>query len=151
MISVPFCLIGFAFFFAMIMTSISCKNNEISQFKSTLSPELLQKYKNITNMRFKIWLEGLVLGLVVGVVVSYLLIGKTNKLGRASVLTAIMLVVNYMYYMLYPKPVYMLNLLENMKQVKEYNDVYREMQFKYHLGLLFGVVAYFMISMGLME
>lgn len=151
MISVPYCLIGFAFFFAMIMTSLSCKEMEVTEFKETLDSELLQKYREIVNMRFRIWIEGLVLGLVVGVLFAYFLGSKTNRLGRACMLTAIMLFVNYMYYIMYPKPVYMLTELKNMKQVKEWNDVYKLMQFKYHLGLLFGIVAYFMISMGIME
>ena len=151
MYSISISIAGYAFFFGMMMTSLSCKNLEVKEFKDTLNPELLEKYKSITEMRFKIWLEGLVLGIICAVFYLFYFGSKMDRFSRAGIVTTIILFVNYIYYMLYPKNEYMVTQLKNMKQVKEWNDVYKTMQFKYHFGLLLGVFAYFFICLGFFE
>jgi len=56
-----------------------------------------------------------------------------------------------MYYMLYPKSAYMVNNLENKDQSSKWLAVYKTMQYKYHVGMILGLVGYFLLSYGLLK
>lgn len=143
-----YCLIALIFLFAMIFTMNSCKNIETTEFQNVLSPEQYEIYKQIVKRRMNDWVEGMIVGMIIGLIIVYLNYDKmrNNKLGIACLFTSVTLFVNYMYYTLKPKPVWMLNYLTDMKQVKEWLDVYKMMKFRYHLGAVFGIIAYFILS-----
>jgi uncharacterized membrane protein YkgB len=48
---------------------------------------------------------------------------------------------NYFYYMLSPKTDWMLNHVKNPEETKAWLQMYREMQFNYHLGLVLGIIG----------
>ncbi len=143
-----YCLIALIFLFAMIFTMNSCNNIENTEFHNVLSEEQYQIYKQIVKRRMNDWIEGMVVGMIIGLIIVYLNYDKlkNNKFGIACLFTSVTLFVNYMYYTLKPKPVWMLNYLNDMKQVKEWLDVYKTMKFRYHLGAVFGIIAYFILS-----
>lgn len=138
--------IGFALLFGMLFCIFSSKNIEQKQFKNTLNQQQLNIYKSIVDFRFNIWLQGMLLGFIVAVVVSYNISESFNTFGNALLFTAVLLTVNYLYYMLYPKPAWMLDYTKNRKQVKEWLDLYRFMKNRYHWGLLIGIAAFYLIS-----
>ena len=54
---------------------------------------------------------------------------------------AITLATNYFYYILHPKSDYMILHLEEESQRLIWLKVYRNMQVKYHIGLVLGIIA----------
>ena len=48
---------------------------------------------------------------------------------------------NYFYYILSPKSDWMLNHINDKDQVKAWLQMYREMSFNYHAGLVLGILA----------
>ena len=70
-----YCVIAFALLGSMIFMLINVdKNDKIMYFLSLLNPEQQQIYKNITQERMNIYLQGFVLGIILGII--YL---KTTK------------------------------------------------------------------------
>ena len=143
--------IGFALLFGMLFCIFSARNIEQQEFINTLDAKQLDIYKSIITFRFNLWLQGLVLGIAVAVAVLYFLNAKFNTYGNALLFTAILLFVNYMFYVLYPKPAWMLEFTKNNKQVKEWLDVYKFMRVRYHWGMLAGIAAFFLLSLSFFD
>jgi len=143
--------IGFALLFGMLFCIFSSKNIEQKEFKHSLDQEQLNIYKQIVEFRFNIWLQGMLLGLIVAVGVCYYLQENFNTFGNALLFTAILLFTNYMFYMLYPKPAWMLDFTRNHQQVQEWVDLYKTMSGRYHWGMLFGVGAFYLLSLAFFD
>lgn len=143
--------IGFALLFGMLFCIFSARNIEQQDFVDSLDEKQLEIYKSITTYRFNLWLQGMVLGLIVAVAVLYFLNSKFNTFGNALLFTAILLFVNYLFYMLYPKPAWMLEFTRNQKQVKEWLDVYKFMKTRYHWGMIAGVAAFYLLSLAFFD
>jgi len=143
--------IGFALLFGMLFCIFSAKNIEQQDLIDSLDEKQLEIYKSIISFRFNLWLQGMILGLAVAFVALYFLNSKFNVYGNALLFTAILLFVNYMFYTLYPKPAWMLDYTKNMKQVKEWLDVYQFMRNRFHWGMLAGVAAFFLLSLAFFD
>ena len=97
-------------------------------------------------MRKTIYLQGLILGFVCSLI--FLFINKF-KSKQVILLTSISItfVINYFYYILYPKKKYMISILNSKKENKAWLKIYKTMQIRYHVGFLFGLgAAFFMQS-----
>jgi len=143
--------IGFALLIGMAFCIFSSRNIESQEFVRTLDKKQLDIYKSIVEFRFNLWLQGLVLGLIIAVIICMYISSYFNNYGCALLFTAILLFVNYMFYSMYPKPAWMLDYTKNLKQVKEWLDVYQFMKNRYHLGILCGIVAFFLLSYAYFE
>ena len=143
--------IGFALLIGMAFCIFSSRNIESQEFVRTLDKKQLDIYKSIVEFRFNLWLQGLVLGLIIAVIICLYISSYFNNYGCALLFTAILLFVNYMFYSMYPKPAWMLDYTKNLKQVKEWLDVYQFMKNRYHLGILCGIVAFFLLSYAYFE
>jgi len=139
MISLIF-IIGMIYFY-----TITGNNVIVNKYKKILSPELQQKYEQIKNERMKISYQGYILGFILSIgIILYNLKLKGTKLSNLSLIcitTATMFITNYFYYILYPKTDWMLNYLQNKDEIKGWLEMYREMQFNYHMGLTLGIIA----------
>jgi len=140
-----YCLISLVFLFGMIFTMWGCRDVK-NNFLNILSKEQLHIYNQIVEMRLSIWFRGLVLGIILGLIVMYI-IKQNNKMNNyvwtgCCIFTAIALATNYFYYMLAPKPLYMVDFLKDMKQVKEWYNVYLCMSYRYHLGMFLSIPFY---------
>ena len=51
------------------------------------------------------------------------------------------MLVNYFFYILYPKKQYMLQYLDKKNENIAWLKIYRKMQFRYHLAFLLGTIA----------
>ena len=115
----------------------------LDSFMDSLSSEQKKTYEEIVNNRRSIYFKGYGLGLVIAIL--YIIINKqTLKIGKYASLCligSIMFVTNYFFYILHPKGKFMLNYLNGKKQIDEWVQVYKKMQFDYHIGMLFGVIA----------
>ena len=61
--------------------------------------------------------------------------------GLVCIVGAITLLCNYLFYIIHPKSDYMVLHLDSKGQREAWLDIYRHMQLKYHMGLVFGIIA----------
>ena len=116
-------------------------------FRKLLNQEQLQVYNSITKERMSIYIQGLILGILLAVLVTFNSSLKgTNKL---CVFVVIALGVNYLFYTLHPKSTYMLLHLKSQQQNAAWLNIYKEMKLRCKLGLLLGLVGYVLLGNGL--
>ena len=139
MISVIF-LIGMIYFY-----NISDKSEIVNNYKSSLSSDLQKRYDKISEERRMISYKGYVLGFILSLgIIFYNLKIKGQKLGTTSLVCIVLataFVTNYFYYIIHPKSDWMLNHIQNKQEVRAWLQMYREMQYNYHMGLVLGIIA----------
>ena len=142
-----FCLIGAALLGSMIMTMlVSKKSKPFVTFMSLLDDNQQQIYKSVIRERTNIYVQGLVIGVALALLITYHTGFKT--IGNVCLFIVVSLGFNWAYYLLYPKTTYMLNHLSSSDQVKAWLAIYREMKFRSYSGLLLGIVGYLLIAVG---
>jgi hypothetical protein len=118
---------------------------------AALSPQELKAYERIIVERRRIYLEGYLVGLVLSFLIIVMNIWQSLPLGRLSMVCtvgAVTLITNYFYYMLSPKPDLLVVRLAEPAKRELWQQVYRRMQVKYHVGLLLGIVAAMLLAGG---
>lgn len=140
------CSIGLMFLIAnLYVTFTADKIKQKQDFYNTLSSDKIEKYEAIINERRTIYLKGYGLGLILAFIFLFLYekFGWNDKkrLNKVCFIGGITLLVNYFYYMLSPKTDYMILHLNEENQRKEWLNINKTMQFKYHIGLLLGILA----------
>lgn len=134
-----YCLVSFALIGASIYTILnyaSCK-----EFEKSLDEEQLASYKKIVGERRNLYIWGLILGILLSVLYIYFG-GKHNN----CVFTAIIFGTQFMFYMLAPKGRTMMEMLKNEEQLKLYAKLHRNMQFKFFMGALIGIVGFLILG-----
>jgi hypothetical protein len=134
----------------------SCSNdNRKQEFKNTLTKGQQVLYEKIIQERKKIYYGGFLLGIVLSFIAVYfgnkLLFSKNSKssaLPKICMIASITFVTNYLFYILYPKTDYMLLHLNDKTQIQGWLNIYKKMQFKFHLGFILGIVAVIIYSYG---
>ena len=148
------CLIASALFGSMIYLMLGNKKTKlIDDFIESLGEETSEYkgetvklkliYKDIVDKRLKIYLAGLSLGLIVGLI--YITTAK-NSIHRTCLFTSLVLVITYTFYMIFPKGDYMLNHLKNQDMNNKWLLVYKEMKYRHYMGLLLGASSYMIIA-----
>jgi hypothetical protein len=118
-----------------------------SQMKQNLSQHLndeeQKQYEDIIIMRRNIYMKGLVLGVIIALSITFVFppLKKTNRSGRLFLAVSITFFVNYFYYILHPKDKYMIEILNTKEENESWLAIYKTMQFRYHIGFLFGLAA----------
>lgn len=137
-------IIGLGLLGGSALTGISslycsaCKDFELS-----LSSEQLAKYRRVTKNRFMHYIIGLIIGMVLAVLYFYAMCYRTGQdlsYKHVSVILAILLGTQYLYYMLASKQ-YILPDLTNDQQREKYLAVHKTMMFRYHLGIVLGLIG----------
>lgn len=129
-----------------------CATLATTFYDSSINKDLIQQllpkeqiiYQEITNKRCSIYYSGLLLGVVIACIFIYLT-KSTNYYYKLFSAIAITFFINYFYYILYPKPIYMLEILDTNKENKAWLKIYRYMQIRYHLAFLFGLCFAFFL------
>ena len=135
--------IYFGLTFAFLFATLSCTfiNKDIkSDLVSLLTEEEVKTYQEIINFRIKIYYQGLILGIILYIL--YLQFSMNKNIYVAIVIT---FVINYFYYILYPKPLYMIQVLDTKEENEAWLNIYKEYQYKYHFAFLFGLIFSFFI------
>jgi len=138
------CSLGIAFFIANLVVTYSAdKIFDKKRFYKTLTPELIERYEAIIQERRDIYIRGYIWGLILALVAIFY--GqhskKMNVTSTVCVGAGITLLVNYLYYILYPKSDTMIIHLYREDQRVEWHKIYRSMQLNYHIGLVLGIIA----------
>lgn len=102
------------------------RNDVVQKYKSSLSPELQDRYQKIKEERMKISCQGYGLGLVLALFVILTLRRKMNTLGLVCTVVAVSFVTNYFYYTLSPKSDWMLPHMNSKEEVNAWLMMYRE-------------------------
>ena len=140
------CSISLVFIIAMIYFYNSTSNNEVvKHYKSKLPSDLQVLYDKIAAERQMISYKGFGLGFIISLfIIFYNLNIKSGKLNNTSIVCIVVatsFLTNYFFYMLSPKSKWMLNYLNDKEQVKAWLQMYKAMQFNYHLGLVLGIIG----------
>ena len=134
------CVIAAALMGSMIYMLFSCnKNDKIIYFMSLLNPKQQEIYKNITQERLSIYLQGWTLGLILGLI--YLNYYASKGTPTYCIFVALVLGATYIHYTLMPKSTYMLEHIENAEQARAWLEIYRKMKKNCHMGMVLGVAA----------
>ena len=145
------CIIAVIFLMANIFTIVSCNSDNYKQnFKNLLTKQQNLIYEKIITERTIIYYSGYALGIILSILTIFIMT-KIMKIKFATtslvcIIGAITFTTNYLYYILYPKSDYMLLHLNDKKQIEGWLDIYKTMQFKFHLGFVFGIIAVIIFS-----
>lgn len=140
------CMISAIFIIGMIyFYNMTGKSEIVKHYKSSLSSDLQNKYDKISKERLTISYQGYILGFILSLgIIFYNLQIKGSRMSNTALVCTIVatsFITNYFYYMLYPKSEWMLNHLQNKEEIKAWLQMYREMQYNYHMGLTLGIIA----------
>ena len=140
------CIISTIFVIGMIyFYNLTDKSVIVKHYKSSLSSDLQKRYDKISKERTNISYQGYILGVILSLgIIFYNLKIKGSKMNTTSlvcIVVATAFVTNYFYYMLSPKSDWMLNHMNKQEEVKAWLQMYREMQYNYHMGLVLGIIA----------
>ncbi len=145
------CAVSCAIAFVLIIANVYCcslgsKRDLINELISKLSHENQERYKKIANERRGIYFTGLFLGFILSMLLlmccrSYFLTSNGSRGGLLCMVGAVTLSVNYFYYILTPKTDWMVLHLKSDEEREAWLKVYRNMQYNYHTGLIFGILA----------
>ena len=96
-------------------------------------------YRNVTQERLNIYLQGFVLGTVIAIVYLKTFANKNQPI--YCIFVALVLGVAYVHYTIMPKSTYMLEHIDNAEQAKAWLEIYKLMKTRCQLGMLLGVIA----------
>lgn len=143
------CFVAIVFLIANLYVSFTADKGVLKRdFYSVLNDHQISKYNELVKERRNIYLQGYFVGFVVAIIFILLTQrgGKLFNMGVICIAGAITLVVNYLYYMLYPKRDFMILHLNNLEQKQAWLNIYKHMQYKYHIGLVLGIIASMLLA-----
>ena len=151
MVCTTSCIVAGAFIISSIFVCLRVD-------KSTLKDPLFQllsnknkdRYINIANERKYIYLKGFGLGFMISLLALFVLnnnkMFKVNKLVNICFVLATSFSVNYFFYILHPKSDYMVLHLKDDSEKHAWLNIYKTMQFNYHLGFALGLAGMIFIG-----
>jgi hypothetical protein len=143
------CFVAVVFLVANVYVAFTADKGLLKRdFYKVLSDKQIEKYDELVRERRNIYLQGYFVGFILALI--FIVIthrgGKLFNTGVVCFAGGITLVVNYLYYMLYPKRDFMILHLDNLEQKQAWLNIYKHMQYKYHMGLVLGIIASMLIA-----
>ena len=135
------CAIAFVLLLSSILMHFFIDKKD--DFLLTLNADQKKKYKDIIQERFKIYIFGMILGLVLGFLYVYIYNEDRFKVCK---FVAIVLVTKLTFYYFYPKSDFMLYHLTETEQVKAWTDVYRNYKNAWRNSLIIATISYILLS-----
>ena len=149
MTCVSYCLLGAALLGSSILAMMTSKTAGVfKHFQNMLDEDQKATYHRIINERTTIYVQSLLLGIVLAILVTFNLKKLDNK-SRVCLFILIALGTNYLMYSLYPKSTYMLEHLKNKDQNRAWLAIYKEMKLRCKLGLVLGALGYLILAQGM--
>lgn len=140
------CSIAAVFIIGKIYFYNATTNSQVvNHYKEKLPTHLKNLYDKLSNERLKISIYGYILGFILSLfIIFYNLSLKREKLSNISLICIVIsscFLTNYFYYTLTPKSDWMLNHINNREQSRLWLEMYKNMSFYYHSGLVLGIIA----------
>ena len=143
-----YCLVGAAFLGSMVLTMLASKKSKrFNDFMMMLDEDQKQIYKSVIDERMSLYIQGMVLGIVVGIIIVFN--SKVSHTVKICMFITIALGINYLYYILSPKSTYMLEHLSSVEQNVAWMGIYKEMKLRSHIGAVMGILGYVLIGRGM--
>lgn len=150
MVCINSCLIAVVLLSGTIATMITSKTSpNFRKFNDTLTKEQQKLYHNITVERLRIYIEGMILGLITGLFGLSLLPKKVDNSSKVCLFVIVCLLINMVYYRMYPKSNYMVKHLNTPEQKEAWLAIYKEMKYRHLFGMILGLGAYIVLGMAL--
>jgi hypothetical protein len=141
------CLLAVGAFASMLYVVLYFnKDSALAKFPKSLSADQLILYNKVIKERMTLFLQGLILGLLLGFIYLNYSRNSDNITKSQCVFTIIVLGTVYLYYSIYPKQYSMLPTLQGAEQRGLWWDIYNEMKKRSLCGFLLGVVAFLMVG-----
>ena len=140
------CIVSAAFFGSSIY--MMTVNNDIKdELYNSMSDDAKEHYKKITKERVSIYIKATVTAVLLAFFVNTFYLSNENScINNTCISTAIYFFTQYIVYSLHPKSDWVLNHLETKEQTQLWLKKYKYMKNKWHMGLLLGIIGYFMGS-----
>ena len=135
------CAIAFVLLLSSILMHFFIDKKD--DFLLTLNESQKKKYKDIIQERLKIYIFGMILGLVLGFLYVYI---YNEDRFRVCKFVAIVLVTKLTFYYFYPKSDFMLYHLTETEQVSAWTDVYRNYKNAWRNSLIIATISYILLS-----
>jgi len=135
------CAIAFILLISSIVMHFFIEKKD--DFMLTLSEDQKIKYKDIIHERLKIYIFGMILGLILGFL--YMYIYNEDKF-KVCKFVSIVMVSKLTFYYFYPKSDFMLYHLDKPEQVKAWTDVYRNYKNAWRNSLIIATISYILLS-----
>lgn len=144
------CIIASAFMGASAYMMLKEKSSKkYKKYWQKMSKEKQEKYIKIKKERLMIMLKASIFGIFASITFSKfkdIIFPSENAFNNSCINTLVFYAVQYMVYILHPKSDYMLNHVENNEQAKAWLAKYKYMQRRWHIGLILGVIGYFIVN-----
>ncbi len=139
------CAIAVALITASLATSFSAKKYCYQHaLMRTLTPDQQKIYKEIVDTRFRLFVQGTIIGLLLGALYLATMVNRKVKNKTSVVCTFVAIVAGsqYFYYTMMPKKKWMLDYVTSGSSVEAWLDMYMYMKKQYHWGFIIGLVGY---------
>ena len=132
---------------ASVYTMLTChKSQPFVDYENSLNNQQQILYNESIKERSNLYIQGLLIGIILAIFYLYLNADSPKRLYHSGVATTIIFVVQFLYYMLMPKRVYMLKHLNTRRQINGWLDVYLRMKNRYYIGMLLGIIGFVLLS-----
>jgi len=140
------CTISIIFIIGMIYFYYMTDKSEIvKKYKEKLPTDLQKRYEKISEERMRISYTGYIIGFILSLFLIYYNVNlKKQRLSNWTSVCLVMatcFITNYFYYTLSPKSDWMLNHTNSSIQVKAWLQMYKTMQYNYHMGMVLGIIG----------
>jgi len=118
-------------------------NNSQKDLNNSLDQKQKEAYKKIISERRSIYIKGYLVGIILSIIVILvnLFVFKQNKVNTLCLSVVISSITTYFFYILHPKSKYMIQIIETKEQINNWLNIYKNMQFKFHLSFLIGIIS----------
>lgn len=149
MVCITNCAIGAALVGGTIATALVSKQDAVFKaYHNTLNAEQLESLERIANYRLSLYIQGTILGIVLVTMIALFGGKKMSPFTCGCTFVAVVLLTQYFYYILMPKPDWMIRHLRTREQNEKWLGVYRHMSVRWHAGMLIGLIGFFILGRG---
>lgn len=146
---ISYCFIAFVLLISSVYLAIMRQDKQIFfDFQKLLNQEQTEKYHKIVRERFMIYVGGMLLGLLFGLI--YYFRNKNDNYLFCKVIVIIYLIKLGFYYF-FPKSPLMLYSLTTKQQTDAWADIYSEMKDRWIKSLLVGFAGYVFLTIALVQ
>lgn len=142
------CAVAIIFAISTLFFPLLLNRKAIMGYKREFPIVAQRALRAATRERAGLAFEGLVLGMIAGMFLV-LLAGKMGKMSSVCTLAATAFVVQFFYYMLSPKSVWVLKHLHTPGERHSWLRLYREYQKAYYGSIIAGIVGAGLLGYGL--
>jgi len=143
-------LVALSLIIADIFFTLRIIRNKDDRMLNYLNREQEIIYEGIKQNRLNIYLRSLGAGILLSLLYFFVLDKKifgssSNKIVKLSIVFIILYLTTYFVYIMSPKGIFMVEILDNMMARKEWVKTYKKMQFEFHLSLIIGMLGVLML------